>query len=1123
MVRVGYRLDRPLRPNGTWQGWDLQNNRAVIIKSARQPAFRQEAELLRRLRHPGLPVLLDFLEERETLTIVLELIPGRDLLAVCDGHPVPEEQALRWMAQLCDVLAYLHEQSPAVIHRDVRPDNLILGDDGQLRLIDFTLAAAPLLRPSGTPAYAPPEQYGNRVDARVDVYGAGATLYHLLTGTAPPPAMAIVTGAAGADPRQRQPGISSSVADAVTAMMRIDASTRPPTIQSLRHLLLVADAPTLSLVGPAGQVDGLLGSLVHTTSGRAVQLLRLLGRGASSVVFEAAPVADPHARVAVKLLLDRTVEDEARRARFERELGICCRLDHPGVVKVYDWGLLGGNLFMVMELVSGQTFHDLARTTTRLPVHQVIDWMMEVLRSLGAAHAAGVIHRDVKPSNLMLTGDGRVKIFDFGIARESGSRTLTSSKMALGTPLYMSPEHFNARDVTPASDIYSAGLVFYELLVGRSPYPDSDIWVLMGQKMLGPPPDVREIRPDVPLPLSGVLQKMLQPDPAQRYATVDAVLSDLVAVREQATRVGSRPLGLQPGDVLQGRYRIEGVLGQGGMGTVYRATHLQLNSAVAVKQLQSHVVDAEMRASAERQFRQEAQILCRLHHPQLPRVYDLLEQEDSHYLVMEYIDGSSLEQAGPAPEAQVLEWAARLCDVLEYLHGQQPAVIFRDLKPSNIMLDAKGSIRLIDFGIAKLLDVGSTGTIARGAASMGYAAPEQYAGVTDARSDIYSLGATLYTLLSGEMPPHAMERAAGTASLAPVGNEQTMQAIEAMLQLKPDQRPQTIADVRSLLWSETVPVTVLRRVQAPRPVPWRLILSGLGGLAVMAIVLVALAVARAGLHSDPVPAPPAPASLEVTSDPAGADVYVEERFQGRTPLVLHKLAAHDYEVRVTRNGYLQAHQEVALTGGQTAHVGVTLQPTPRPTPQPQPTLARPQPTAAPRPTAKPDTTPGFVFKPTVSPSVVVVIPPSPPAGPAGIVPGQGVGKVSLGMTREDLTRLGETPVETQRPRMYRLTGEGILVSFDRSGRVNLIEVHGEALRLANALGVGSSRAEVERAYGAPPQGGDVDVFYRGKELRRYDVAYSALGLGFRYHGTVVKMVVVAPRNQIWSNFIVAPR
>ena len=217
---------------------------------------------------------------------------------------------------------------------------------------------------------------------------------------------------------------------------------------------------------------------------------------------------------------------------------------------------------------------------------------------------------------------------------------------------------------------------------------------------------------------------------------------------------------LSVGTVMHERYRVLRVLGKGGMGAVYLVEDTKLYGKLwAMKELLERFVDATDRAESVAQFQHEARILVGLRHPNLPQIVDAFEEEERHYLVMEYVEGLTLEAmleqspAGSFTEEQVLEWSAQICDVLNYLHAHDPPVIFRDLKPANVMITPEGRVKLIDFGVARLFDP-SKGTDTLKMGTVGYAPPEQYAGQgqTTPRSDIYALGAMLYELLTGDNP-----------------------------------------------------------------------------------------------------------------------------------------------------------------------------------------------------------------------------------------------------------------------------------------------------------------------------------------------------------------------------------
>lgn len=219
---------------------------------------------------------------------------------------------------------------------------------------------------------------------------------------------------------------------------------------------------------------------------------------------------------------------------------------------------------------------------------------------------------------------------------------------------------------------------------------------------------------------------------------------------------------LNPGDVLIGRYRVVSLLGRGGFAATYAVEDIRLsNRRCALKEVPKLLFDDG-----------ETEILSRLHHPGIPDIRDRFEERDMVYLVLEFggsrsLNAERIERGGRIPAATVLPWIRQLCDVLRYLHSQNPPIVHRDLKPANVLLNEAGQINLIDFGIAK--DTGSdaqTRTIAR-SATHGFSPPEQVLGTgTDQRSDVYALGATLYVLLTGQKPPPAHQRVAG-AELTP--------------------------------------------------------------------------------------------------------------------------------------------------------------------------------------------------------------------------------------------------------------------------------------------------------------------------------------------------------------------
>jgi serine/threonine-protein kinase len=231
--------------------------------------------------------------------------------------------------------------------------------------------------------------------------------------------------------------------------------------------------------------------------------------------------------VAVKVIRDRFAEDERFVSRFRREARAAAALTHPNVVAVHDVGVHEGSPFIVMEYVPGRTLAELVQNTGPMPPDRVAEIGEAVSRALGAAHAAGIVHRDVKPGNVMLTADGRVKVLDFGIARALRWTPLTDTPAVQGTAEYMAPEYVRGEGADPRSDIYSLGVVLYELLTGRPPFTgDSPLQVAYKHLEEAPaPPDA--VRPGLPAGLTAVVMRCLAKHPGDRYRRAEELAADL--------------------------------------------------------------------------------------------------------------------------------------------------------------------------------------------------------------------------------------------------------------------------------------------------------------------------------------------------------------------------------------------------------------------------------------------------------------------------------------------------------------------------------------------------------------------------------------------------------------------
>lgn len=284
---------------------------------------------------------------------------------------------------------------------------------------------------------------------------------------------------------------------------------------------------------------------------------------------------------------------------------------------------------------------------------------------------------------------------------------------------------------------------------------------------------------------------------------------DLGAEPRSARRKGLRAKGRLPaGSLLQDRYRILEVLGTGGMSTVYKAQDLRFPHVArlcAVKEMDNSRLDPHLRQRALASFEREAGLLATLSHPAIPQVYDYFTEGEHSYLVMEFISGKDLEtlleeMEGFPTESQVVHWALQICDVLSYLHNHKPhPVVFRDLKPSNIMVDGQGRVRLVDFGIAKVFETGLRGTMV---GTEGYAPPEQYRGIAGPRGDIYALGATLHHLLTKQDPrlePPFSFHERPIQAVNPLVSDELVAIINQALEYEADRRFASVEEMRRAL------------------------------------------------------------------------------------------------------------------------------------------------------------------------------------------------------------------------------------------------------------------------------------------------------------------------------------
>ncbi|WP_406817864.1 protein kinase domain-containing protein [Mycobacterium sp. M23085] len=237
--------------------------------------------------------------------------------------------------------------------------------------------------------------------------------------------------------------------------------------------------------------------------------------------------------VAVKVMDSRYAGDEQFLTRFQREAQTVARLKDPGLVAVYDQGLDARHPFLVMELIEGGTLRELLSERGPMPPYAVAAVLRPVLGGLAAAHRSGLVHRDVKPENVLISDDGEVKIADFGLVRAVAAAGITSASVILGTAAYLSPEQVRDGDASPRSDVYSAGIMTYELLTGRTPFTGDSALSLAYQRLDTDVPPPGAVIDGVPAQFDEFVERATARDPAERYADAIEMRADLDAIAEE--------------------------------------------------------------------------------------------------------------------------------------------------------------------------------------------------------------------------------------------------------------------------------------------------------------------------------------------------------------------------------------------------------------------------------------------------------------------------------------------------------------------------------------------------------------------------------------------------------------
>ena len=395
---------------------------------------------------------------------------------------------------------------------------------------------------------------------------------------------------------------------------------------------------------------------------------------------------------------------------FKKKAGILVSLSHPGLPGITDYFVNHDRYYIVMSPVEGECLESVLKREG-MAEKKIIKWTEDLLQIINylKSNSMGISYESIGADSVIIKKSGRAVLTNFGLTDELYGRR-TTRRISLGDGTYMTLKNYDEETTPPEPCEKQKKDSRFSFVKNLSEY----------------------------LPF---VQKIKRAQEKFHY-----IMEDILPMNS-----------LMPGMVLENRYEIIKLIKTGGMGAVYKAIDKKLNHICAVKELISSYKSSKEEMESIKWFKREAGLLAALLNPALPRVFDYFVSGNKYYLVMDFIDGENLEtilqkegNPGLMPE-KVISWSEKILDVLEYLHSQKPPVVYRDIKPANIMVDKEGRVFLVDFGIARIIKDDSK-TLKTNIGTGGYAPLEQYQGKACPQSDLYALGATMHHLLSGHVP-----------------------------------------------------------------------------------------------------------------------------------------------------------------------------------------------------------------------------------------------------------------------------------------------------------------------------------------------------------------------------------
>ncbi len=457
------------------------------------------------------------------------------------------------------------------------------------------------------------------------------------------------------------------------------------------------------------------------------EIIGKIGEGGMAVVYKGRQIS-LNRPVAIKVLSKKLTEHKQIVERFNQEALIIAKLAHPNIIHIIDRGVINGMYYFVMDFIEGTDFAQIIKSG-KYDTNKYVDVIIQVCKALSYAHKNGIIHRDIKPGNILIDSEGNTMVADFGIAQlfdqQTGGGQLTQDGAVLGTIAYMSPEQkVNSKNVTSATDIYSLGVVMYQMLTGTTP---------LGRFKLP-----SEINPKVSKPLENIILKCLGTDIEDRFKSAEEMKDRLLELLQGAhIQDNQKEKALQGIKSFQEKFALLDIIKETNFGAVYLFEKKENKEMMVIK-----------KAKNQKKGLAGAKILSKLKHKSLVRIYGVSGDERLFIIVMEYISGGSLKDR--LIQAHSGKAALRTCREISegLLFAHQNKVIHGNLRPSNILISQKGEAKITDFGLEEHYTSGEDKT------NWYFPSGES----PSLSTDIFSAGVIFYEMFTGEIPKWQAEK-----------------------------------------------------------------------------------------------------------------------------------------------------------------------------------------------------------------------------------------------------------------------------------------------------------------------------------------------------------------------------